>query len=340
MDISVVNNNEDTVTEFRRTAFEYGTGRSWMILCDMHSDMGGDGDCAEASWVRPCIWSLRIDIFWLVVPPEGAKQVGLLPGGSALRLQMRQLGSQKQNGGIVCLGSNHVRRRHRALFLYIFGGAYKDDAPSRAQRGRVFTWLVSTPKLENNGDARLLPIEPPIALRRTDNVLFCIDEDFAYCVDPFRNGTIHNIAHTLGPSVGRRLKALLREAENPISPCTGVQHATVCIPKLADTLADESMLHSCCCASLREEFMWFDQLLGSNGFHKLVSDLIISTQYGQQPDRKLITGRVNILHDLVHRVLRDGARLAHLNVCVSPKWTGGHVHSVLRRVFRDVWPTE
>ena len=335
----MVDNNNDTVAEFERTGVSRRTRRSWMILCDMHSDMGGAGDCAEASWVRPCLWSLRIDIFWLVVPPEGARQVGLLPGGTAMRLQMRQLGSKQCNGDIVCLGSKHVRRRHRALFRYIFGSAYKDGASFRRQQGRAFTWLISTPELKTHSNARLATIKPPLALRCTDNVFFCIDEDFAYCVDPFRNGTIDSITQVLGPAIGLRLGGLLQQAEVPLSPCTTVQHATVCIPRLADALTDDSTVHSCCRASLRGQLASFNRLLHARGFDKLVPDLLLATQFGQQADKSMITDRVRALHTLMHRVLRSGARVVHLNICISPKWTSGLVHSVLRRVFLDVWRT-
>ena len=339
MHITIVKSNHETPDCFAQSDISGEAGRSWLILCDMHSDMGGTGDCPEASWVRPCLWSFRIDVFWLVVPPEGARQVGLLPGGAALMLKMRQLGGSRPEGSIVCLGSKHLRRRHKALFLYIFGEAYRDDTIARAQRGRTFTWLISTPALENEDKAQLLAIEPPLLFRPTDWVLFCIDEDFAYCVDPFRNGTISNIARTLGSSASFRLKNLLCDAENPVQSCNGVYHTTVCVPNLADALLNDSVANPCCCASLTRDLAGFSRLLDRNGFPEgrvVVPDLLMSTQYGQQMNKKLIKRRVKVLHTLVHRILAEGVRILHLNICTSPEWTHGCVHPVLRHVFRDL----
>ena len=318
---SVVEDNNNTPTEYRQEKEPPRKCTRWSLLCDMHGDLGRKQDAPAAAWVRPHLWDFRIDVFWLLVAQEGMHHLGLTEPRDTLVLPMVQLDRWR-----VSCSDAFLERRFKVMLLHNFGSDYVCyDTITDPTSFRMFVWHISV-----IGDEPDVVVPWLHRLDTTCAMYICIDEDFAFCRDPVVRGIQKQIGWEAHQNVSGHIR-VLKDVSDQHRP----NHTMQCIPRLQQKLLTTTRRpicpHGCELADVTVNRV-LGHLRGAGVQKDSIAEWIQFSQQGETSGRGVKTNRITTMCNLV-KLLNTRVKIVHLNLCISPEWTHTLVHEPLTRMF-------
>ena len=315
--LSLVRSNACTPKEFKKAAKPPRSTTCWSLLCDMHGDLGGREDDPAASWVRPHIWDLRIDVFWLLVASEGKHQLGLERDTDTVSLPMVMFDRW-------CVGCADpvAEQQHAQMFTHNFGSDFVRAVDGRTPVHR-FLWHVS---VVGNDKIPWL-----CRMNSACSIYVCVDEDFAYCRDPVVRQHVRTL-HDCQPPGWRTVKASVEHLQC-VSDAHRPHHAMQCCAKLQRCIERRNMSHQPFDCELPPAEVSYHlrrvrRLIRTwpARLRQLVPEWIQFLQQGNTSGRGVHTERITSVQNLIYGLHRQGVIILHVNICVSPEWSLSRVH--------------